>query len=237
MRIAILEDEPQMAELLKVYLDDNGYDCFIYSTGTELLHAINRESFDLLIVDWLLPDIDGVDIVRHIRNQHDWPIPILFCTQMDSEDDIVQGLEAGADDYMTKPVHQKELLARIKALLRRSLYIKERDNIIEAPPFHIDCNSRQLTCEGVSVELTQKEFDLVVFLFRNIGRITSRGHILETVWGISDQLNTRTIDTHVSRIRHKLGLKPENGWRLNAVYQHGYRLEQVESDNNQHLKH
>ena len=147
----------------------------------------------------------------------------------DDETDIVTALEAGADDYMIKPVKQMEMLARINALGRRSLAQDDQKQILEVPPFTLDPVARTVERNGDNIEMTYKEFDLAMFLFRNIGRIMSRGHILENVWGRNPDINTRTVDTHISRLRNKLGLNKENGWKLSAIYQHGYRLEKLDS--------
>ena len=140
----------------------------------------------------------------------------------------MHALEKGADDYMVKPVRRGETLARIAALARRATPNGNQDQFITIGDYQIDCSRRTITSSETIIELTQKEYDLALFLFRNVGRLLSRGHILENVWGRRPDLNTRTVDTHVSRVRGKLRLTPDNGWRLTAVYQHGYRLERVE---------
>lgn len=226
MRIAIVEDDEHMAELMKVWLEAAGYDITIAPDATSFMRTAGRESFDLLIIDWLLPDIQGDELLVWVRKKLDWPIPVLFVTRLDSEEDIVRALDLGADDYMTKPVSQKVLRARVRALLRRShQFGGEREDRLDVPPFQVDMVNRRILRDNAPVELTQKEFDLTVFLFRNLGRVMSRGHILESVWGRSPEVNTRTVDTHISRLRSKLGLTSDHGFRLNAIYQHGYRLE------------
>jgi two-component system response regulator RegX3 len=152
---------------------------------------------------------------------------VLFVTARDAEEDIVSVLRAGADDYLVKPVRKFEMLARIEAVVRRARPEERASEVLVAGDISLDTGRREVTRKGDSVELTQKDFDLAVFLFRNQGRLLSRGHIYESVWGASTDINTRTIDTHVSRIRTRLSLTPENGWRLAAVYQHGYRLEKL----------
>jgi DNA-binding response OmpR family regulator len=154
-------------------------------------------------------------------------VPVLFTTARDAEADIVQALKAGADDYLVKPLRKQELLARVEALGRRARPKPRTAEHLKLAEFDVDVDRRVVNRHGVEVDLTQKDFDLAVFLFRNVGNLVSRGHILESVWGRTSDLNTRTVDTHVSRLRSKLGLVPENGWKLTAVYQHGYRLEQV----------
>lgn len=228
MRIALLEDETLQAKLMHGWLVDAGHDCQLFDRGNTLIRKLNQETFDLLILDWMLPDTDGIQVLRWIREHLDWPIPILFVTGKDEEADIVQALNQGADDYMTKPVKRLEMLARIKSLSRRALSQDENARVLEFGDYKIDVVTYSVYVEDKPVELTQKEFDLVLFMFRNSGRVLSRGHILESVWGRNPDLNTRTVDTHISRIRNKLDLKAEHGWQLKAVYQHGYRLEPTE---------
>ena len=224
MRIALLEDDAHQAQLMQVWVEAAGHDCRMYSAGKPFIEALQRDSHDLLLLDWLLPDINGDEVLIWVRKHLGWQIPVIFVTQKDNETDVVRALELGADDYMTKPVKPLEMLARITALGRRSQALNE-DTLLEFGDFKIDVTAHAIARDGVRIELTHKEFELVLFLFRNIGRLLSRSHILEHVWGHSEQLNTRTVDTHISRIRSKLDLNPENGWRLSGVYHHGYRLE------------
>jgi DNA-binding response OmpR family regulator len=154
-------------------------------------------------------------------------VPVLFTTARDAEADIVAALKAGADDYLVKPLRKQELLARVEALGRRARPKPRAAEHLRVGEFEVDVDRRIVTRGGAEMDLTQKDFDLAVFLVRNVGNLVSRGHILESVWGRTSDLNTRTVDTHVSRLRSKLGLVPENGWKLTAVYQHGYRLEQI----------
>lgn len=213
---------------MQVWLQAVGHDCLTYPNGAAFRKAVREEPFDLLILDWLLPDTDGIEILQWVRTQFDWRIPVIFVTRMDKEQDVVTALEQGADDYMTKPVKPLEMLARITALLRRSQPQTERNNELSIGTYRLNVNSRTIDHAGERVDLTHKEFDLALYLFRNPGRLLSRGQILEAVWGTTAELNTRTVDTHISRIRNKLGLVPENGWKLSAVYQHGYRLERLD---------
>lgn len=228
MRIALLEDDTLLAKVMRNWLVSAGHDCQIYGKGQALIRTLGRETFDLIILDWMLPDISGIEVLRWIRRHINWRIPVLFVTARDSEADIVQALNDGADDYMTKPVKQMETLARINALGRRALPPTEQ-GVVEFGKYQFDLNTYTAYLNGEPVELTRKEFELAVFLFRSEGRILSRGHILESVWGQNPDLNTRTVDTHVSRLRQKLELRPEHGWQLKAIYQHGYRLEKAET--------
>jgi two-component system response regulator RegX3 len=230
LRVALLEDDPDQGRLLKEWLLEGGHRCDHYATSKEFVQHIKRDSYDLLILDWLVPDMSGLDVLKWVRQTADSKVPVIFVTKREREEDIVQALENGADDYMTKPVKHRELLARMTALERRLSEIDDTQNVIEVAPFRIDRVNRTVEAGDKKVELTQKECDLTVFLFKNVGRVLSRGHILESVWGRNPDINTRTVDTHISRIRSKLGIAPEIGWRLSSIYQHGYRLERLEAE-------
>ncbi len=232
MRIALLEDEEHIAKLVCLWLEERGYHCTHFDDGRKMINALKQDSFDLLILDWMVPEIDGEGVLRWARENLSWPIPIVFMTQRDNEDDIVKILSLGADDYLTKPIREKEMLARITALARRANVLGTNQDNLQFGDYAINLASNTVTRSGDTIKLTQKEFELVLFLFRNVGRIVSRGHMLESVWGHSKDINTRTADTHISRIRNKLGLVPENGWRISAIYHHGYRLEQLQADAN-----
>lgn len=229
MRIALLEDEPAQAELVMMWLKHAGHNPRHYATGREILDAINRDTFDMLILDWNLPDINGAEILQRVRDHVSHDIPIMFVTSRDREEDIVYALGHGADDYMIKPVKQLELNARVNALGRRAMPQDDEDSVLELAPYRFDKKDHSISKNGEPIQLTQKEFEVAYFLFRNRGRLLSRSYLLEHVWGQKAELNTRTVDTHMSRIRTKLGISPADGWRLNSIYQHGYRLEEVGS--------
>jgi DNA-binding response OmpR family regulator len=227
MRIALLEDDAAQLELIKTWGTEAGHSCYGFSTGKALREAFNSESFDMLVADWNLPDTSGVEIVRWVRETIGWDIPVLFITSRDLEEDTVTALDAGADDYMTKPVQRMEVLARLRALSRRGHSKVDINSPIELPPYTINTNHREITLHQVPVKLTSKEYELALLLFQNVGRLFSRAHLMEKVWGVSAELNTRTVDTHISRVRSKLAIRPDNGWRLTSVYHHGYRLESI----------
>jgi DNA-binding response OmpR family regulator len=227
VRIAILEDDPDQLALLLRWLAQDGHDVHGYTTGREAMTRASRESFDLFVLDWQVPDVSGTEVLQWIRNNVSKTVPILFVTVRDSEADIVFALESGADDYMIKPARQNELLARVHALLRRA-YPREDAKLLSFPPYEIDTKRGEIRRAGAKIDLTPKEFDLAVVFFRNIGRLMSRGHLQEAVWGRTGDMATRTVDTHVSQVRKKLDLRVESGFRVVPVYNYGYRLEQCE---------
>lgn len=227
MRIALLEDDEALGPLIALWLEQAGHAPQLFLTGAALIKALERESFDLLVLDWMLPDTTGDKVLLWAREHLDWPIPVIFVTARDSEEEIVTGLNLGADDYIAKPLRQQEFLARVSVVERRAQAAAAPSGRLQFPPFELDVGSRTVQRDGQSIELTQKEYELALFLFRNHGRLLSRGHILQSVWGHQADITTRTVDTHISRLRTKLGLSPENGWQLNAIYNHGYRLERV----------
>ncbi|ARU57197.1 MAG: response regulator transcription factor [Pseudomonadales bacterium] len=227
MKIALLEDELDQAENLGRILREHGHTCEHYVSGESFLYSVTHNSFDLLIMDWELPDIEGIDVVKQIRSQVEWRIPVLFLTQRDQEQDIVAALNAGADDYLVKPPRTGELIARLSALSRR-VQQETESQVIRKGPYEIDVKARTVKVDGEPVGMTDKDFELTAFIFENIGRLLSRDYLLERVWGLKGSINTRTVDTHMSRLRRKLKINPENGFRIRTVYQHGYRLETVD---------
>ncbi|QGW80648.1 response regulator transcription factor [Variovorax paradoxus] len=230
MRIAALDDDIDQLDLIKSTLKAMNHHCHVFTDGAALVNELRRESFDLLVLDWELPDMSGLDIVRWVRANVREHIPILFVTNRRDERDIVEGLMLGADDFMSKPVGVGELTARVRALLRRS-YAQVRTEEEIWGRYRFVPALTQLEINGKPLQLTQREFDLALFLFRNSGRLISRGHMLETIWKtnnpVGTELMSRSLDTHISRVRTVLGLRPENGFRLTAVYGQGYRLEAV----------
>lgn len=224
--IGLLEDDEDQARLLSHWLSEAGYLVRCYPSGAEFRRKQGAVSVDLLILDWNLPEESGLAILRALREGGSM-LPVLFLTARSSEDDIVTGLRAGADDYVSKPATQGELLARVGALLRRTHLKKDAVEEEDVEPYRIDLMRRRVELAGEEISLTDREFDLVLFLFRRRGRVVSREALLESIWNIRGDVATRTVDTHISRLRKKLGLAGEHGWRLNAVYQHGYRLERA----------
>lgn len=230
MRIAILDDDQNLLDLTVATLMDAGHACHPFSSGKAMLHQLHRESFDLLILDWQVPDLSGTEILHWVREKLSTTLPVLFMTSRSGEDDIVAGLAAGADDYMIKPIRRAELIARVNALLRRAYPSQTANEVITFGNYEFDVRASRAKLQGAAIELTQKEFDLALVLFQNLGRPLSRAYILEAVWSRDIEIPSRTMDTHISRVRSKLDLRPENGYRLAPVYSYGYRLEQISKE-------
>jgi DNA-binding response OmpR family regulator len=225
VRIAMLEDDPAQAQVMQEWLAAAGHACHVFDTSRPLLAALRRESFDLLVLDWQVPDLSGIEVLRRVRADLEERVPVLFVTGRDAERDIVEALEAGADDYLVKPPRRLELVSRVHALWRRTAGAQAEPKVLEHPPYRLDFAERRAYLDGAPVELTPKEFEVAWVLFGHLGRLTSRGHLLEAVWGHGSEVTTRTVDSHVSRMRAKLDLRPERGFRLVSVYGYGYRLE------------
>lgn len=226
MQIAIVDDDPDIASLMTLWLEEEGHSCTYYSSGQDFIKAIRNKNFDIVLLDWIMPEFDGEQTLNWIKNHEDIDVPVIFVTQKATEDDVAKILTLGADDYITKPVRHKEMIARINAVARRT-NPRLDDEVIELDPYRIDTTSREVSISGENIKLTEKEFKLVLFLFRNVGRLLSRDHILSAVWGYDLGMNTRTVDTHMSRIRKKLDIDPDKGWRLSSIYHQGYRLEHL----------
>lgn len=227
MRIAILEDDTSQMELMSRWLQMAGHHVHTFEQGTALLRALEHETFDALLLDWNVPDISGMEVLKRVRQQVGSRIPVLFSTARTDEADVVSALHQGADGYLVKPLRRLELLARLETATRRDAAEGSQAQNIEVGVFRVDAAGRRLLRSNQPLELTAKDFDLAVFFLRNVGRLLSRGHLRESVWDAKAAVSSRTLDTHVSRIRAKLLLTPEHGWRLTAVYGYGYRLEQL----------
>ena len=226
MRIAALDDDLLQLELYRHTVEAMEHQCHSYSSGSALIKALRRESFDLLIVDWEMPGMHGPDVVRWVRENVEAALPIIFVTHRSGEQDIINGLSAGADDFMTKPVRVGELVARVNALLRRA-YPAMAQNTLNFGRYRFDQDARTIAIDGAPVTLKNREYDLALYLFQNMGRLLSRDHLRETIWGHNEDVLSRSLDTHISRLRTQLDLRPDNGFILHAIYGVGYRFEAV----------
>ncbi|CAJ0787007.1 MULTISPECIES: response regulator transcription factor [Ralstonia] len=227
MRIALLEDDPFQSEVIVQILSQSGHDVVTYTDGSTLLRMLGRSSYDMLILDWHTPGMLGIDVLSVVRSRHKDVLPVLFVTAEEGEKSLVRALTHGADDYIAKPFRIAELRARVDALLRRAYPIPYGRLPFAVGPYHFNPQRQQVTLHGEPVTLTGIEFQLALLLFSNVGRTLSRDHIFGQVWGRNSSEYTRTIDSHVSRIRMKLNVEPVNEVRLVAVYKHGYRVDHL----------
>lgn len=221
--VGLLEDELPQAQLLSGWLKEAGYEVFHSDSGEGFLGMLATQASDMLILDWQLPDCEGIDILATVREKLQFEGPVVFATAKDSEEDIVRGLSAGADDYIVKPLRREELLARLAALWRRSG--SERAETVELGPVLLDVANCQAFLNEQEVKLTPTEFKLALCMFTNFGKLLSRDFLLREVWGVDAQLDTRTVDMHISRLRKLLQIGPNMGYCIKTIYRHGYRLE------------
>lgn len=227
--IGILEDDRDVSDLISQWLGEAGYDVTVCDRGPEFIRAAQTRGFDLMMLDWMVPEMDGFEVLEWVRRNIRERVPVIFLTVRGGEERIVDALEAGADDYIIKPARHDELLARVRAVARRSGLTAPQQDTLEIGEFVLDRRRGQVTRNGEALTLTAKEFELAWFLFENLSKILSREYLLHHIWNVSSAVHTRTVDTHISRVRSKLGLRPENGWQLSSVYHYGYRLERLES--------
>lgn len=227
MKVALLDDDDSHNVLVAGLLEPVGYDCTSFTRPERLLAELRRQTFDLLILDWNMPELSGIETLRRVGELLKPAPPVLLLTSRSIEADLVEGLNAGADDYIVKPLQPQVLIARVNALARRA-YRPAAAQIEQHGLYRLDPGAQAVTW-GDNVEtLTPKEFQLALLLFNNLGRPLSREYLLRRVWGQRPDLETRTLDAHVSRLRSKLHLRPTNGFRLTTVYGFGYRLEVCE---------
>src|SRR5450830_24405 len=227
MKIVVLDNERSQSDLICQVLTSAGHVCHGFQTGKDLLGQLRKEDYDMLIFDWQVSDMEGGELMRKAREKLNENAPVLFMTTSSGEDDIVAGLDAGAEDYMIKPLRRSEMVARVQALLRRAFPTQNGAEQLQFGQYVFETRPGRLLMDGNVLDVTHKEFYLALLFFRNIGRPLSRAYIHEAVWIRETDVPSRTMDTHVSRVRNKLQLKPENGFRLVPVYSYGYRLEKL----------
>ena len=225
MNFAVIEDSRSQAEVLKALLKSEGYQVEVFADGTSFLQVLGTRHFDFYIVDWVLPDVGGDVLVSKIRELQGWDVPVVVCTARTEEEYAADILRLGADDYVPKPVRYMEFLARVDALLRRR---KARGpQAVRYGQIELDLAGRRIRLGGADVDLTQREFGLAAVFLQNVGRVLAREELLTSVWARESDVDTRTVDTHASRLRKKLGLAGESGLMLTSVYGQGYRLDTV----------
>jgi len=223
-RILIVDDEPSLSEPLAYLLGREGYETAVAEDGPAALAEFERAGADLILLDLMLPGLPGTEVCREIRQRSS--VPIIMLTAKDTEVDIVVGLELGADDYVTKPYSTRELLARIRAVLRRRVDDEVVDDgVLEAGGVRVDVDRHQVSVNGREIAMPLKEFELLELLLRNAGRVLTRGQLIDRVWGADYFGDTKTLDVHVKRIRSKIEADPSNPKLLLTVRGLGYRFE------------
>jgi len=223
-RILIVEDEPSLSEPLSFLLRREGYETEIAADGREALAAFDRDGADLVLLDLMLPGLPGTEVCRELRTRSS--VPIIMLTAKDSEVDIVVGLELGADDYVTKPYSTRELLARIRAVLRRRIEVDDLDeSVVEVGGVRMDVDRHAVSVGGKEVPMPLKEFELLELLLRNAGRVLTRGQLIDRIWGADYFGDTKTLDVHIKRIRSKIEVDPSQPVLLLTVRGLGYRFE------------
>jgi two-component system OmpR family response regulator len=226
-KILVVEDDRNLLETIKYNLVKEGYEALVAVDGAEALEIARNEKPDLIVLDIMLPIIDGFEVCRILRKE--MSVPIIMLTARTDETDRIMGLDTGADDYMTKPFSLRELLARVRALLRRAKIteekIPEEKSVLTMDDIKIDINRHVVSKKGQPLELTAKEFDLLVFLVHNESFVFSREQLLEKVWGYDFAGDTRTVDVHIRWLRQKIETDPANPRHLLTVRGTGYKIE------------
>ena len=224
-QILIVDDEPQIVRVLKGYLETAGFQVVTASDGTEAMAAFRHESPDLVVLDLMLPEVDGLDVARAIRRQGD--VPIIMLTARVEETDRLIGLELGADDYVTKPFSPREVVARVRAVLRRTERTEPAPRTLKEGDIVLDPDKRQVTVQGRPVELTPTEFDLLAVLMETPGRVFSRMQLLDKVQGYAYEGYERTVDAHVKNLRQKIEEDPKQPRVILTVYGLGYKFREA----------
>lgn len=224
MRILLVDDDVEIISYIRDILIRRGHNCVALRTGAGLLAELRRETFDLLLLDWNLPDMSGLDLLQSIRAMP-MTVGIIMLTSRSGEEDIARALHAGADDYIVKPESEPIIVARVEAALRRTVPFQNPPRYLQFDHYEFDRLTETVRIDGEAVPLSAKEFSLALLFFENAHRAMSRGYLLEALWHSVADLPTRTLDMHVSRVRSKLRLRPDNGYRIVALSGYGYRME------------
>lgn len=222
-KIMIIEDDVNISELLKLYLEKEGFLCSSYTSPLAAMKNLNQENPDLILLDIMLPEMDGYDVIKLIRKEKN--LPVIMLTAKGETFDKVLGLELGADDYIVKPFDPKEVLARIKAVIRRTSGkpAEKDDKIIELPELLINMNNYTITYQDKILEIPPKEIELLFFLASNSNKVFTREQLLSNVWGYDYEGETRTVDVHVKRLREKF--EGNSNWEIKTVWGIGYKFQ------------
>nr|WP_228512662.1 response regulator transcription factor [Clavibacter sp. VKM Ac-2872] len=220
----LVEDEASLSEPLAFLLQREGYEVDVVEDGPAAVASFDKDGADLILLDLMLPGLPGTEVCREIRTRS--AVPIIMLTAKDSEVDIVVGLELGADDYVTKPYSTRELLARIRAVLRRRVEVDDEPlNVLEVGAVRMDVERHTVEVDGREIAMPLKEFELLELLLRNAGRVLTRGQLIDRVWGSDYFGDTKTLDVHIKRIRSKIEREPSDPVLLVTVRGLGYRFE------------
>lgn len=223
--VLVVDDEPTIAEVVARYLERAGYGATIASDGLSAIEAAGRNRPDLVVLDLMLPGIDGLEVMRRLRNQGRDRIAVILLTAKGEESDRVTGLRLGADDYMVKPFSPAELVARVDAVLRRIDTPQSQQAPIELPDMAIDPSGRHVYVRGEEVQLTQREFELLLFMARHPGQVFSREQLMDAVWQYSFYSDTSTVTVHMRRLRSKIERDPARPDHIQTVWGVGYRFQ------------
>jgi DNA-binding response OmpR family regulator len=225
--VLIVDDEPTIVEVVQLYLQREGFEVATAADGQSALDAVARRRPDLMVLDLMLPQIDGLEIIRRVRSSG--ALPIIMLTARGEETDRVVGLELGADDYVTKPFSPRELVARVKAVLRRtqtgSQASSSSDDAISAGPLRIEAAARKVSMAGREINLTAREFDLLIFMARHPGQVFTREQLLDQVWGFTFASDASTVTVHIRRLREKIEQDPTAPQFLLTVWGVGYKFD------------
>ena len=222
IKIMVVDDDPNIGQLIKLYLEKEGYKAECYLDGISCLEAFRNNPTNLVILDIMLPGMDGWEVCKNIRKISD--IPIIMLTAKGETFDKVLGLELGADDYIVKPFDPKELMARVKAVLRRSMGTSEDGKVVSYPNLTINISDYTVTLKGENIECPPKELELLYFLASHPNKVFTREQLLEQVWGYDFYGDSRTVDVHIKRLREKLKMDDSN-WSIKTVWGVGYKFE------------
>lgn len=246
MHIAILDDDPialkqiyillsEHSESIKKELNISSEDSWYinsYSNSKDFLYGMKRSHYDLVILDWELPESSGLELLKWLQEYFDTPPATIMVTNRNAESDTVNALRAGADDFISKPFRSQELLARVMSILRRQRRQSLKDTTLT--PFHygslqVDPRQRRIYVDDQQIKLTYQEYRLAMLLLQNIDRPVARGRLYESIWGQEENPLSRTLDVHVYRVKKKLSLTVDKGWKLSSIYGYGYRLQRLEA--------
>ena len=224
-KVLVADDEAQIRNILSIYLKKEGFDVVEAADGAEALVKVQSDKPDIIILDIMMPVMDGLEVCKQVRKISD--IPIIMLTAKDEDDDRILGLEIGADDYITKPFNTREVVARVNAVLRRSgqTIATSGKQVLEFPDLMINLSEYRVVAFGKEVTFTAKEMELLWCLASHPGIVFSRNQLLETIWGYTYYGDTRTVDTHIKRVRHKLNIPKDSKWDILTVWGVGYKFE------------